>query len=76
MDRLYSALEVAEMFGVTKRRVIFLARREGVGRIVGKSFVFTRADIEAMRPRPHAGRPPLKDGKSRRKRRKIPVKPP
>jgi len=59
MADLITTRDVAEMYGVTLARVRALARLRGVrGRKVGNMWVWTRAQAEAMRPRPRAGRPP------------------
>ncbi|MCA9859150.1 MAG: type II toxin-antitoxin system HicB family antitoxin [Thermomicrobiales bacterium] len=54
--KLRTTQEVAEMLGVTPRRVLAIAENRGVGRRFGRSVMFSEVDIEAMRPGP-AGRP-------------------
>lgn len=54
---LLTARDVAAVLGVTPRRVSALAGRRGIGRRVGRSRLFSPADLAALRPwRP--GRPP------------------
>ena len=57
--RLYSAAEVAAILGNRKPLTVRqLARRHHLGQRVAKAWVFTEADIEAMRKIPlEGGRP-------------------
>ena len=59
-DELLSTQEAADYLGVTRQAVNALARRGGVGRQVGRAWVFTRAELDswAGKPRPKGGRPP------------------
>jgi hypothetical protein len=60
-DRLYTATEVADQLGISVAWVKRLAQR-GIGRQVGKVWIFTAADIERLRERRTArGRPPGKE---------------
>ncbi len=56
VPKLYSAEEAAAELGISKRRVISLAKSREVGRIIGNSLAFTDQDVEAMRDRT-PGRP-------------------
>lgn len=60
---LYSVEQVANELGITGARVRALAASRGVGAHLGKgeTWVFRRADIEAMRKR-KMGRPPKRGG--------------
>jgi hypothetical protein len=60
-DRLYSASDVAEELDLTVAYVRRVAERLGLGQRVGKSWVFRREDIEAIKDRG--------DGRSREMRR-------
>jgi hypothetical protein len=53
---VYSTQQVADELDVSVRRVRALAKNRGLGKIVGGSYVFTLADIDAMRIR-EPGRP-------------------
>ena len=55
-EPLKTTADVAREFDVTPRRVLALARDRGVGHRFGRSVMFTRSDIERLRPGP-AGRP-------------------
>jgi len=59
---LYGVEQVAEELGITPARVRALATSRGVGAHLGRgeTWVFRRADIEAMRDR-KPGRPPKQD---------------
>lgn len=50
LPEVYSSDEVAEMLGVSVRRVQALAKDRQRGKIVGNSLVFTLDDVAAMRP--------------------------
>lgn len=57
---LLTARDVGVELGVTPRRVNAIAGRRGVGRRVGRSRLYSRADLAALRPgRP--GRPPNRE---------------
>lgn len=56
MPSLSSSDEVAHELGITKRRVLALAKSRHVGRLVGNTLVFTPDEIDAMRER-QPGRP-------------------
>lgn len=56
LPETYSSSEVAEMLGITGRRVAALSRSRNLGRMVGGTRVYTLADVEAMRDR-RPGRP-------------------
>jgi hypothetical protein len=57
-DRLYTARDVAEMLGVSVRRVYQLAKSRRLGRqLRSHALLFTEADLANMRVR-KTGRPP------------------
>ena len=47
---LYTSAQIAAILNLTAQRVGAIARRRGIGRMMGNTRVFTQADIEAMRP--------------------------
>lgn len=51
MEPIYSAAQVAEMLGLTRQRVTQCARRWGIGRKLGREWMFAPADVEAIRDR-------------------------
>jgi hypothetical protein len=51
-ETLYSSREMAEMLGITQRRVNALAKRRGVGKFVGSARVFSRGDVARLKPGP------------------------
>ena len=53
---LMTAQDVAAEFGITHRRVVVLAKARGLGWKFSGDWVFTPAEVEAMRHRP-VGRP-------------------
>lgn len=55
-EQLKSSREVAELLGVSQRRVLALAADRDVGRRFGRSVMFSEQDIEQMQPMP-VGRP-------------------
>lgn len=55
-ETLRSSAEVAEVLGVSQRRVLALAKDRGVGRKFGRSVMFSSKDITMMEPKP-VGRP-------------------
>lgn len=59
---IFRTAQVAEMLGVSARRVRAIARQRNLGRyLVGRLF-FTADEVDNMRKRrPKAGRPPNKD---------------
>lgn len=57
-EQLKPTKQVAELLGVSSRRVLALAADRGVGQRFGRSVMFTDADIDRMRPGP-VGRPRL-----------------
>jgi hypothetical protein len=57
VDNLFSTAQVAVALGVTPARVSVLARRRGVGQMIGSQRIFTQADLESLRPG-KTGRPP------------------
>ena len=59
-ERLYSTAEVAGILHVSDGRVRQLASSRGTGQHVGRSLVFTSADIAAMLDRT-PGRPRKRD---------------
>ena len=75
-DETLTTAEAAKILGVTPRRVIALIRQHNraatreaiakgyvakwVGRKPGRDWLLTRAEVELIRPRPTAGRPPSK----------------
>lgn len=54
---LYTSTEAAEKLGVNQSRIRQLAIARSVGTKAGRDWVFTRADIQALKPGP-SGRPP------------------
>ncbi len=48
---------VAKELGISERRVLQLAHERGLGHKVGRDFIFSPQDIEAMRERRPVGRP-------------------
>lgn len=54
---LYSTTEAAQMLGVDVSRVRRMAANRGLGQHVGRAWVFTVGDIDAMRDRPPGRRP-------------------
>lgn len=53
--------DLAAEFGVEKRRAQAIAKAQnakGYGQKIGDVYIFADDELEAMRPRPHAGRPP------------------
>ena len=75
-DETLTTAEAAKILGVTPRRVIALIRQHNraatreaiakgyvakwVGRKPGRDWLLTRAEVELIRPRESAGRPPLR----------------
>jgi len=57
----YTAPDVARELRITKQRVYQIARRRGLGRKFGRDWVFTPAELEAMRVRGRPGRPRTKE---------------
>lgn len=55
---LASTEDVAKELGISVRRVRALASSRGVGQSVGNSLAFTPRDIDTLRERRPAGRPP------------------
>ena len=54
--RIYTSDEAAAELGITRRRVLQLAESRNVGRKLGRDWVFTPDDVDAMRVRT-PGRP-------------------
>ena len=48
----YSGPEVAQLLGISDSRVYRLARRRGLGRQIGGVWMYTAADVAALRERP------------------------
>ncbi|MGH2604523.1 MAG: helix-turn-helix domain-containing protein, partial [Dehalococcoidia bacterium] len=48
---LLTTNEVAAALGITPRMVRYAAKRDGIGRLVGRDYVFSAADVEALRTR-------------------------
>jgi predicted RNase H-like HicB family nuclease len=65
LPKLFSTEEAANELGISRRRVVALAKSRGVGTIVGSSLVFTEPDIDTMRDRT-PGRPPKHAGTARK----------
>ena len=53
---LYTTAQVAERLGLSRRRVLALALSRGLGRKLGRDWIFDEEDIEGMQIRV-AGRP-------------------
>ena len=51
MEPIYSAAAVAEELGLSRQRVTQCARRWGIGRKLGREWMFATADVEAIRDR-------------------------
>lgn len=51
MEPIYSAADVAEALGVSRQRVTQCARRWGLGRKLGREWIFLAADVEAIQDR-------------------------
>lgn len=49
-DPLITTVEVAKEFAVTPRRVLALAKDRGVGQRYGRSVMFTKRDVDRLRP--------------------------
>ena len=47
--KLYSSAEAAQFVGVTRMGISRIAKRAGVGQIVGQAYVFTVDDLTAMK---------------------------
>jgi predicted RNase H-like HicB family nuclease len=56
VDHVYTTQEVAELLGVSPRRVNALSTDRGVGTRIGKIKVFTKGDVRKLRQR-RPGRP-------------------
>lgn len=54
--KLYTAAQVAEKLGLSHQRINAIARRRGIGQMIGNTRVFTVADVAAIKPGP-PGRP-------------------
>lgn len=50
-DAIYTTAEAAAEVGISRPMVTHLAREHGLGRKFGKSWLFTAADLDAMRRR-------------------------
>ncbi len=61
---MYSTKEAAVELGLSVPRVTQLRKALGIGRIVGRSVVFTEADIETMRQRDTQRGPKPKKGRA------------
>lgn len=55
-EPLVTTAQVAKEFAVTPRRILALARDRGVGRRYGRSVMFTKRDVDRLRPG-RSGRP-------------------
>lgn len=53
---VYTLKGAADLLGIDPSRVSRAARRRGIGQRFGRQSVFTAADIEALRDRPHGVR--------------------
>ena len=53
---LYTVKGAADELGIDKSRVTRAARRRNIGRTFGRQLMFTNADIEVLRNRPHGVR--------------------
>lgn len=58
LAELLSVADAAEQLGIKERRMRVLISEHGLGRRIGRDYVLTPADVERMRARPGAGRPP------------------
>ncbi|WP_347243939.1 helix-turn-helix domain-containing protein [Thermogutta sp.] len=54
---LYTAPMAAKRLRISLSRVYQLARRRGLGRRLGRYWIFTESEVEAMRIRGRPGRP-------------------
>jgi len=59
LAELLSVADAAEQLGIKERRMQVLIREHNLGRRIGRDWVLTPADVERVRSRPGAGRPPL-----------------
>ena len=67
---LYTIGDIAAEFGVTRERIrliLHTRKRKGLPQLghradsVGHPWLFTRDEVNLLRPRPCAGRPPARD---------------
>lgn len=63
-EELLSTLEAAAYLGISRQAMHALAKRNEIGRRIGRSFAFTRAELDEWlaKPRPQGGRPPKRAG--------------
>jgi len=57
---LLTVADAAEQLGIKERRMQVLIAQHGLGRRIGRDWVLTPADVERVRTRPSAGRPPIR----------------
>lgn len=58
METLYTSQQIADMTARGQRAVQSLARKHGIGRKVGRDWLFTQADLDAIAAiNPLGGRP-------------------
>ena len=59
-ERLLSLTEAAVYLGITRQSMHEIAKRNTIGRRIGKAWVFSPAELDAWlaKPRPKGGRPP------------------
>ncbi len=59
-EELLSTQEAADYLGITRQSMHALAIRNGIGKQIGRSYVFKRSELDAWleKPRPKGGRPP------------------
>jgi hypothetical protein len=53
--KLYTAIEVAKLYGISPRRAAAIAQQRGFGRR-GRDWIFTAAEVKLLKPQP-PGRP-------------------
>lgn len=62
-ERLYTSAEVGKLTGRQAQTVRTLAQRKGIGRKIGRDWLFTESELRLLREiDPRGGRPPA-DGK-------------
>lgn len=59
-EELLSTQEAAKYLGISRQSMHSIAVRNGIGRQIGRAFVFTKGELDAWvnKPRPQGGRPP------------------
>lgn len=65
-EKLLSTKEAADYLGISRQSMHSIAVRNGIGRQIGRAFVFTKGELDAWveKPRPLGGRPPKSYGRT------------